>query len=82
MEYAVRQKTPDVDDRQLTQAIAFLSSSYVQNLADKHGRRPLLIILPILATLATSSMIVACKSSSRVNVGSLLIGRYRAEHSE
>lgn len=41
--------------------IAFLSSSYVQNLADKHGRRPLLIILPLLATLATSSMIVACK---------------------
>jgi hypothetical protein len=42
--------------------VAFLSSSYVQNLADKHGRRPLLIVLPLLATLATSSMIVACKS--------------------
>jgi hypothetical protein len=43
--------------------VAFLSSSYVQNLADKHGRRPLLIVLPLLATLATSSMIVACESS-------------------
>jgi len=41
---------------------AFLSSSYVQNLADRHGRRPLLIVLPLLATLATSAMIVACKS--------------------
>ena len=61
-------------------AIAFLSSSYVHNLADKHGRRPLLIILPILATLATSSMIVACESCVYLHL-TWLTGRHRAKYS-
>lgn len=51
------------DEASAADSIAFLSSSYVQNLADRHGRRPLLIGLPILATIATSAMIVACQYS-------------------
>ncbi|ORX40178.1 major facilitator superfamily domain-containing protein [Kockovaella imperatae] len=39
--------------------VSFLSTSYVRNLADKYGRRPLLYTLPILAMIATSSLIVA-----------------------
>ena len=46
-------------DVQLTPFEAFLSTSYVRNAADKYGRRPLLYILPLLAMVATTSMIIA-----------------------
>ena len=42
---------------------AFLSTSYVQSLADRFGRRPLLIGLPLLATISTAAMMIACMSS-------------------
>ncbi|KAK8846882.1 hypothetical protein IAR55_005972 [Kwoniella newhampshirensis] len=38
---------------------SFLSSSYVQNLSDRFGRRPLLIGLPLLATVSTASILIA-----------------------
>ncbi|KAK1921124.1 major facilitator superfamily domain-containing protein [Papiliotrema laurentii] len=39
--------------------VSFLSTSYVQRLADKYGRRPLLYTLPAVATISTISMMVA-----------------------
>ena len=43
------------------ESAAFLSSGYVQTLADRYGRRPLLIALPLLATISTVSMPFACE---------------------
>ncbi|WWC88216.1 uncharacterized protein L201_003121 [Kwoniella dendrophila CBS 6074] len=38
---------------------SFISSPYVQSLSDKYGRRPLLIIGPLLATISTGSILLA-----------------------
>jgi len=40
---------------------AFLSTSYVQQLCDRFGRRPLLIALPLLATVSTGALMIACE---------------------
>jgi Na+/melibiose symporter-like transporter len=46
--------------------IAFLSSSFVQRMADKFGRRPLMIILPLLATISTISLPLSYKWNNDV----------------
>ncbi|ORY27103.1 major facilitator superfamily domain-containing protein [Naematelia encephala] len=52
---------------------SFLSSSYIQFLADRFGRRPLLITLPLLATVSTMSMPIAFWWNSQIAMWILLV---------
>ncbi|KAK4686508.1 hypothetical protein P7C73_g3615, partial [Tremellales sp. Uapishka_1] len=47
--------------------VSFFSTSYVQRLADRLGRRTLLIALPLLATISTSSMMIAFATKNPVS---------------
>lgn len=58
---------------------AFLTTSYVQRWADSSGRRPLMIVLPILAMVASGSMVLACESLDTRVVKLRLISRHHPE---
>lgn len=40
--------------------VAFLMTSFVQRLADRLGRRPLLVTLPLLAMISTAALLIGC----------------------
>lgn len=39
-------------------------TSVVQQAADRVGRRPLLVVLPLLAMVSTAALLIACKPIS------------------
>lgn len=44
--------------------VAFLMTSFVQRLADRVGRRPLLVTLPLLAMISTAALLIGCTCSN------------------
>ena len=60
---SVRSVTLELDSRPDLSGLdtAFLSTSYVQKLSDRFGRRRLLITLPLVATISTAAIMIACE---------------------
>lgn len=59
---------------------AFLMTSVVQQAADRLGRRPLLVVLPLLAMISTAALLIACKPRlSRSYTSLILLYRRRSE---